>query len=147
MASKKIQRCKRRLVWEILWFFIYFLHFKWNLSKCRTKTDIYRTCHWQLLTNAWQFKTELSVTEVILKLQVPEIQDTLYYDFWKRNGTYFLKINGIWGGNIWIYGEKAGLYPAIDDKKLYGKDEENAKGDDFLFCNDNNDEYSIKRNL
>ena len=41
------------------------------------------------------FKTELSVTEVILKLQVPEIQDTLYYDFWKRNGTYFLKINGI----------------------------------------------------
>ena len=69
--------------------------FKWNLSKCRTKTDIYRTCHWQFFTNAWQFKTELSVTEVILKLQMPEIQDTLYYDFEKKNGIYFLKINGI----------------------------------------------------
>ena len=41
------------------------------------------------------FKTELSVTEVILKLQMPEIQDTLYYDFEKKNGIYFLKINGI----------------------------------------------------
>ncbi len=41
------------------------------------------------------FKTELSVTEVILKLQVPEIQDTLYYDFKKKDGIYFLKINGI----------------------------------------------------
>lgn len=41
------------------------------------------------------FKTELSVTEVILKLQMPEIQDTLYYDFEKKNGMYFLKINGI----------------------------------------------------
>ena len=37
------------------------------------------------------FKTELSVTEAILKLQVPEVQDTLYYDFGKKNGTYFLK--------------------------------------------------------
>ncbi len=41
------------------------------------------------------FKTDLSVTEVILKLQMPEIQDTLYYDFEKKNGIYFLKINGI----------------------------------------------------
>ena len=41
------------------------------------------------------FKTELSVTEAILKLQVPEVQDTLYYDFGKKNGTYFLKINGV----------------------------------------------------
>ena len=40
------------------------------------------------------FKTELSVTEVILKLQMPEIQDTLYYDFEKKNGIY-LTINYI----------------------------------------------------
>lgn len=54
--------------------------FKWNLSKCRTKTDI---------------QNRVIVTEVILKLQMPEIQDTLYYDFEKKNGIYFLKINGI----------------------------------------------------
>ena len=82
-----------------LFFYVFFVFLKvgavWSIMRRWKRYMKYSNGTYQNAGQKLIFKTELSVTEVILKLQMPEIQDTLYYDFEKKNGIYFLKINGI----------------------------------------------------
>ena len=41
------------------------------------------------------FKTELSQNEIIRKLETHDAKDTLDYDFYEKNGEYFLKVKGV----------------------------------------------------
>ena len=41
------------------------------------------------------FKTELSQNEIIRKLETHDAKDTLDYDFYEKNGEYFLRVKGI----------------------------------------------------
>lgn len=41
------------------------------------------------------FKSNLSKREIIDKLFTNEKEDTLYYDFWEKDGEYFLKVKGV----------------------------------------------------
>ena len=41
------------------------------------------------------FKTELPRSEIIQKLETHNVTDTLDYDFYEKNGEYFLKIKGV----------------------------------------------------
>ena len=82
-----------------LFFYVFFVFLTvgavWSIMRRWKRYMKYSNGTYQNAGQKLIFKTELSVTEVILKLQMPEIQDTLYYDFEKKNGIYFLKINGI----------------------------------------------------
>ena len=41
------------------------------------------------------FRTELSQDEIVRKLKVHDVNDTLDYDFYEKSGEYFLKVKGI----------------------------------------------------
>lgn len=80
-------------------FYVFFIFLTvgavWIIMKRWKRYMKYSNGTYQNVGQKLVFKTDLPVTDVIQKLQVPEIQDTLYYDFWKKDSTYFLKINGI----------------------------------------------------
>ena len=41
------------------------------------------------------FRTELSRDEIVRKLKVHDVNDTLDYDFYEKSGEYFIKVKGV----------------------------------------------------
>ena len=41
------------------------------------------------------FRTELSRDEIVQKLKVHDVNDTLDYDFYEKSGEYFIKVKGV----------------------------------------------------
>ncbi len=99
---------------SIITLILIFVHYNRYL---KYSNGIYKNRHHHLI-----FKCSLSKEEIIDKLYTNEIDDTLYYEFWEKEGEYFFNVKGVKrffvNGNMSVvfkieFVEKNGIYIVI----------------------------------